>query len=220
VTDKDASQKTEASESRRDFLKKLGAAAGAVQVPFLLRVLEVRAAVRRDGAIIEAAAKQVESNAKRGLKGKSLLLTEVYKAKGGRNKEVLTALSMVDRQLRDANALRHFNPKLINRQIEKGITDYVKAGRTGVAAAKGNSQYRVRDSAARVMFNYGGETLKTHMNQSGYKIAGYNAPMTPMRRQMSPKMQTPSMKPTTPQMTPKIPGGTPGMPPSQPPRTR
>jgi hypothetical protein len=218
VTDKETSRNRAAeSESRRAFLKKVGIAAGAAHVPFLLRVLEIRAAVRRDGEIIEAAAKQVESNAQRGLKGRALLLTEAYKAKGGRNREVLTALAMVDRRFRDANALRRFNPRLINQQIEQGITEYVKAGRTGAAAAKGNSQYHIRDSAARVMFNYGGNTLKTHMNQSGYKIAGYNAPM---RRQISPQLKTPSVKPQMPQMTPKVPSGTPGLPPSQPPRTR
>ena len=165
--------------------------AAAVPAIFLAQVLEVKAAVRRDGDMIEKAAARVDANARRGGKGSAVSLRVQYQKLGGRNKDVLQVLGGVDSRLAKEKLFnRRYDRRLVEKAVQDSIIDYV--GPKGGAAAGKSNLYNVRDSAARVMFDRGGSRLKNHLDKAGVKISGYNTGATRMRPGMvDPRMVDP-----------------------------
>lgn len=196
-----------ANESRRDFLKKTGlgiGAAAALPAGFLAQVLEVKAAVQKDGALIDRAAAQVEANARKGATGNALSLMDQYKAAGGSSRDVLEVMKLVDVKLAKIKAFERYNKGAIDRAVEDAIIDYV--GPKGSVAAGKSSLYDIKGSAARDMFDRGGARLKSHLTRAGVQVPGYNAPRVPSTQlqrmtpgtveptQISPETVAPTLK--------------------------
>jgi hypothetical protein len=188
MTDKKNRRSTGANESRRDFLKKTGLGIGtaaALPAGFLAQVLEVKAAMQRDGQIIEQAAAKVESNARRGGKGDAISLVDQYRALGGSSRDVVQVLKGVDARLERMKAFQRYNKGVIDRAVEDAIIDYV--GPQGSVAAGKSNLYDVKGSAAREMFERGGPRLKSHLTRAGVRIPGYNASRAPSSMRMQPQ---------------------------------
>jgi len=178
MTAKKNQGKSGSSESRRHFLKKtsvgIGAAA-ALPATFLAQVLEVKAAMEKDGALIEKAAALVEANARKGAKEErnALSLKDQYRELGGSSRDVVKVLGLVDERLAKIKAFQRYNRGAIDQAVQGAIIDYV--GPKGAAAAGKSNLYDVKGSAARVMFDRGGVKLKSLLDRNEVRVPGFNA---------------------------------------------
>ena len=182
--------KAGANESRRDFLKKTGlgiGAAAAVPVGFLAQVLEVKAAIQQDGALIDRAAAQVEASARKGARGNALSLMDQYRSLGGSSRDVISVLQRVDGKLARIKAFERYNKGAIDRAVSEAIVEHV--GPQGAGASDKANLYDVRGSAAREMFDRGGSPLKSHLTRVGVRVPGYNASRSQVAPQMAPTQQ-------------------------------
>lgn len=166
------------SASRRGFMKRASAGLGVAITANLATALQGRAQTRAEAGLIDKAAELVQANARKGLsrdRSSAVSLAAQYREMGGNSKDVVSVLNYVDESLKQANALDRYNPRLIDEAVSDGIAKYAEAN-IGAVADK-SSQYRVEESAARVMFDRGGAQLKNVLDQREVQVPGLTSPM-------------------------------------------
>jgi hypothetical protein len=184
-------------DSRREFLKKAALIGAAVSVN-LNSILQARAQGAGEKALIDRAANAVAANAARGLRGTSISVAAQYRTIGGRNAEVIRAMELVDGTLARQQVFTNpFDPVVIDRGIANGIAEFAR-GNIGMVAGK-DSQAQLPDSAARAMFERGGQPLATVLQQQNIQIRNL--------RQIQQTKPPLTLQPLTPQLTPIAPLG-------------